>query len=438
MTRNAGTSSASRKPAVTPVPLLDVKRQYDDMGGEIRAAIERVCQSGRFVLGPECDALERDVAAYCTSRFAVGCASGSDALLLSLLALGIGAGDEVIVPSYTFFATASAVWRVGARPVFVDIDPATYNLDPAKIEPLITARTKAVIPVHLFGQCAEMKPIEKTAWAHGLAIVEDAAQAIGAEFAGRRAGAMGDVGCLSFYPTKNLGGFGDGGMIVANREDLAQKIRLLSVHGMQPRYYHQVVGINSRLDSIQAAVLRVKLPHLDRWVEMREANAQRYAELFREYRLDKTLQLPTTAVRRRHVWNQYVVRVPDGRRDALRQHLTTAQVGSEIYYPAPLHLQPCFTPLGYAVGDLPETERAAAETLALPIYPELTGHEQRQVVESIATFFAVNHGRTHHAPGSSIPSLSDGPLSTLPMVPTHDATAPTMLATEATARRKAG
>jgi dTDP-4-amino-4,6-dideoxygalactose transaminase len=300
------------------------------------------------------------------------------------------------LPSYTFFATASAVWRLGAKIVFCDIEPATFNMDAAKIEALVHGTTKAIIPVHLFGQCVEMKAVEKVAWARGLAIVEDAAQAIGAEYAGRRAGSLGDIACFSFYPTKNLGAFGDGGMLTTGREDLAGKLRLLATHGMSPRYYHQIVGVNSRLDTIQAAILRVKLPHLDRWTEMREANANHYASLFRDYRLDRALELPRTVGRKRHVWNQYVIRVPDGRRDALRQRLTESHIGSEVYYPVPLHLQECFGSLGYGPGDFPESERAAAETLALPIYPELTGHEQRQVVEAIHAFFSNGEGRKFH------------------------------------------
>jgi dTDP-4-amino-4,6-dideoxygalactose transaminase len=394
MSRFTATPASLRKnPAATPVPLLDVKRQYDDLGAEFRAAIDRVCRSGRFVGGPDCEALEQEIATYCQARHAIGCASGSDAILLALMALDIGPGDEVILPSYTFFATASAVWRVGAKIVFCDIDPTTFNLDAEKFEPLITPATKAIIPVHLFGECVEMKAIEKVAWARGLAIIEDAAQAIGAEYAGRRAGSLGDIGCFSFYPTKNLGACGDGGMLTTGREDLAQRLRLFATHGMSPRYYHQVVGINSRLDTIQAAILRVKLPHLDRWTEMREANADHYESLFQDYRLDRILQLPRRVGRNRHVWNQYVIRVPDGRRDALRQRLTDAQVGTEIYYPVPLHLQECFRSLGHGPKDFPESERAAQETLALPIYPELTGHEQRQVVEAVHSFFADGDAR---------------------------------------------
>ncbi len=303
------------------------------------------------------------------------------------MALSIGPGDEVLLPSYTFFATASAVTRLGAKAVFVDIDPVTYNLSPAHLQKLITPASKAVIAVHLFGQCAEMQAIRELARRHHLSIVEDAAQAIGAEYQGCRAGSLGDIGCISFYPTKNLGGMGDGGLLTTADAQLAESLRLFRGHGMQPRYYHRVVGINSRLDTLQAAVLNVKLPHLDQWTRDRQANAERYHELFTAAGLHTALTLPHTAPQRRHVWNQYVVRVPDGRRDALRQHLTAAGVGTEIYYPLALHQQECFRELGYLPGSLPESERAARETLALPIFPELTPFEQQTVVRCVAQFF---------------------------------------------------
>ncbi|HVA45565.1 MAG TPA: DegT/DnrJ/EryC1/StrS family aminotransferase [Pirellulales bacterium] len=375
-----------------PVPLIDMGRQYAAIESEVLAAISRVCSSGKFVLGPDCTELEQALAKYCRAKHAVACASGSDALLLALMALDVGPGDEVLLPSYTFFATAAAVARLGARPVFVDIEPETFNLNPALIRRQITAKTKAIMPVHLYGQCAEMAPLVDLARDHDLAIVEDAAQAIGAEYGGQRAGAIGDIGCFSFYPTKNLGGFGDGGLLTTNHDHLADKLRLLRVHGMQPRYHHRLLGINSRLDSLQAAVLNVKLPHLDDWTQRRQRHAARYTQLFTAYGLERGVKLPQTAACRRHVWNQYIVRVPDGRRDALRQHLTDRKIGSEIYYPVPLHLQECFTHLGYQRGDLPETERAAAETLALPIFPELTAAEQELVVRETAAFFGVRHG----------------------------------------------
>ena len=389
--------SVAPLPSSAGVPLIDMQRQYAALETELLAAIQRVCSSGRFVLGPDCLDLERAVAAYNQTKHAIACASGSDALLLALMASGVDAGDEVIVPSYTFFATASAVARLGAKPVFVDIEPDGFNIDPARIEAAVTPATKAVIPVHLYGQCAEMKPIIEVAKRHGLTVIEDAAQAIGAEYQGRRAGSIGQMGCLSFYPTKNLGGFGDGGMLTTNDDQLADKLRLLRVHGMQPRYYHQVLGINSRLDSLQAAVLNVKLPHLNRWTELRQAHAERYAELFRSHGLDRVLVLPPTLADRRHVWNQYVVRVPEGRRDALRTHLGQKKIGSEIYYPVPLHNQPCFAYLGVRPGSLPETDRAAAESMALPIFPELTAGEQALVVQEIAAFFGAAPAGAGHA-----------------------------------------
>jgi dTDP-4-amino-4,6-dideoxygalactose transaminase len=372
---------------VVGVPLIDISRQFAQLEHDLAAAMARVCRSGRFVLGPDCQALEDGIAAYCQARHAIACASGSDALLLSLMAHEIGPGDEVIVPSYTFFATASAVSRLGASPVFVDIDPASYNLDPALVAAAVTSATKAIIAVHLYGQCADIAPLVALARRHGLAVIEDACQAIGAEYRGRRAGVLGDVGCFSFYPTKNLGGWGDGGMLTTQDDKLADKLRLLRVHGMQPRYYHQLLGINSRLDTLQAAVLNIKLPHLENWTARREAHAQRYGELFRAAKLDSLLGLPTADSEGRHVWNQYVVRVPGGRRDALREHLTQRKIGTEIYYPVPLHRQQCFATLGYGEGSLPETDRAARETLALPIFPELTAAEQALVVHEIASYF---------------------------------------------------
>lgn len=371
-----------------PIPLVDVQQQYAALEAEITEAIERVCQSGRLILGPEVEQLETDLARYCHAEFAVGCASGSDALLLSMLALGIGRGHEVILPSYTFFATAGAVWQAGAVPVFVDIDPVTYNIDPEKIEAAITPNTRAIIPVHLYGQCADMEAINRIAKTHQLAVVEDACQAIGAEFQGRRAGSLGDLGCFSFYPTKNLGCLGDGGILTTSDPLIAEHLRLLRTHGMKPRYYHKIVGINSRLDALQAAVLNIKLAHLDRWTQQRAENAARYDRLFTICGLEKKLKLPQTAADRRHVWNQYVIRVPAGRRDALREHLSQKQIGTEIYYPLPTHRQECFAQLDTAGCSLPETDRAAQETLALPIFPELTADQQARVVGEIAAFFS--------------------------------------------------
>ena len=400
------------------VPLLDLSRQYAPLREQLIAALSRVCDSGRFVLGPDVAALEENVAAYCQVRHAIGCASGSDALLLALMACEVGPGDEVILPSFTFFATASAATRLGATPVFADVEPVTFNLDPQAVERLVTPATKAILPVHLFGQCAPIEAISRIARPRGLAVIEDAAQAIGAELDRRRAGSLGEIGCFSFYPTKNLGGAGDGGMLTTNRDDLADKLRLLRVHGMRPRYYHPVVGINSRLDSFQAAVLNVKLSHLDRWTAMRQANARRYTEQLTEAGLDRVLGLPSCAAGRRHVWNQYVIRVPNGKRDDLRQFLAEAKIGTEIYYPLGLHEQPCFAYLGYAPTDLPETYRASREVLALPIFPELTAREQQTVVKRIAAFFrraSAGHALTGpkflEQPGARVRPRGTGALS---------------------------
>lgn len=397
MDRSAG-SSPHAPVAPAPVPLLDVKRQYEPLREKLLAAVTQVCDSGRYVMGPECEELERALADYTGARHAIACASGSDALLLALMALDVGPEDEVICPSFTFFATASAVTRLGAKPVFIDIEPGTFNLDPQLLPGLITPRTKAIIPVHLFGQCAAMDAIGQVAAKHKLPIIEDACQAIGAAYAGRGAGTLGDIGCFSFYPTKNLGGFGDGGLLTTDRDDLAAKLRLLRVHGMEPRYYHQVVGINSRLDTIQAALLSVKLPYLDQWSRHRQSNAQRYHTLLAERGLDKILGLPQTARAAKHVWNQYTIRVPDGKRDELRKHLTAAKIGTEIYYPVPLHEQQCFRSLGCVQGSLPETERAAREVLALPIFPELRAEEQEIVVDRIAEFFGITRPSASRAP----------------------------------------
>lgn len=392
---------APHQDGASPVPLIDVSRQYEPLKQEILAAIAQVCDSGRFILGPDCQQLEREMADYCGAKHGVSCASGSDALLLALMAADIGAGDEVICPSYTFFATASAVWRLGAKPVFVDIDPATFNICPDAIDAAITPATKAIIPVHLFGQCAEMDKIEAVATKHNLLIITDACQAIGAEYRGRRAGSLGRIACFSFYPTKNLGGFGDGGMMTTSDDVLADRLELLRGHGMRPRYYHREVGINSRLDSIQAAVLRIKLRHLETWTQMRRINADQYSRLFAERGLDSIIGLPVEIPHGRHVWNQYVIRVPDGRRDALRAYLAERKIGTEIYYPVPLHEQDCFRPLGYAPEALPETYRAARETLALPCFPELTLEEQATVVGAIGDYFGVPLRKVHgglHAP----------------------------------------
>jgi dTDP-4-amino-4,6-dideoxygalactose transaminase len=367
---------------------LDVRRQIARLRPEIAAAIDRVCDSGAFIHGPACEEFERAAADYCGVAHAVGCASGSDALLLALMALDIGSGDEVLVPSFTFFATAGAVWRVGAVPVFVDIDPVTFNLDPHDAAKKVTPATKAIIPVHLFGQCAEMEAVGDLARAHSLAVIEDAAQAIGATYDGRRAGSLGRLGCFSFYPTKNLGAFGDAGMITTDDDELAERLRILRNHGQQPQYHHHVVGINSRLDTLQAAVLNVKLSRLDQWEAARTKNAARYTQLFESAGLTDRIKLPAVVRPCHSVWNQYTIRVRGGQRDRLREHLTARGIGSAIYYPVPLHLQTCFAQLGYRRGSLPATEAAAQEVLSLPIFAELDGSEQQAVVNACREFFA--------------------------------------------------
>ena len=350
--------------APLPVPLFDISRQHEQLETELLAALKQVCTSGKFVLGPDVVELERRMTELCGAKHAVACASGSDALLLALMAYDIGPGDEVICPSYTFFATASAVTRLGATPVFVDIEADTCNLDVAQVARHVTSRTRAIIPVHLYGQCAEMTPLMDLARLHGLAVIEDACQAIGAGYRGKSAGSIGDIGCFSYYPTKNLGAYGDAGMLTTNDDALADKLRLLRGHGMQPRYYHKLVGINSRLDSLQAAVLNVKLPHLERWTEARRTRAERYTTAFTERGLGDALRLPVVRADRKHVWNQYVIHVGDDRRNALRAFLADQKIGTEVYYPVPLHRQECFSYLGYGIGSLPHTERAAAETVA--------------------------------------------------------------------------
>lgn len=380
-------SAAASAAALKPVPLFDISRQHQALEQEIAAAMVKVCTSGKFILGPDVVELEAATAKYCDAKHAISCASGSDALLLALMAFDVGPGDEVICPSYTFFATASAVARLGATPIFVDIDPKTFNLDVGLVADEITPRTKAILPVHLYGQCVDMEPLMALAERHGIRVIEDSCQAIGSEYKGKRTGALGDIACFSYYPTKNLGAYGDGGMLTTDDDALADKLRLLRGHGMQPRYYHQLIGINSRLDSLQAAVLNIKLPHLDTWTAARQERAQRYTEAFTQAGLTDVLELPTVAPERRHVWNQYIVRVSGGKRDELRTFLAERKVGTEIYYPVPLHQQACFQYLGCATGTLPETERAAVETLALPIFPELTIDEQRTVVEQIGAFF---------------------------------------------------
>lgn len=438
--------SLRSSPSALRVPLLDLQAQYRTIQAEIETAVLEVLRSGHYILGPKVEECERAVAAYCGCAHGVGVSSGTDALLVCLMAEGIGPGDEVITTPYTFFATAGAIARVGATPVFVDIDPKTYNIDPALIEPRITPRTKAIIPVHLFGQCAEMDPILDIAKRHKLVVIEDAAQAIGAEYKGRRAGSMGHYGCLSFFPSKNLGCAGDGGMVVAQDAARADKVRLLRTHGSRPKYHHKLVGGNFRLDALQAAIVTVKLPHLDAWTAARQANARRYRELFAEWGLSRfspnengtvplasggpsesstketcsrpsalrtlppahcgtvpsepPVQLPhdssltpssplsalsSPTPPSRHIYNQFVIRVSE--RDKLKAHLHAQGIGTEIYYPVPMHLQECFAGLGHKVGDLPASGEAATRSLALPVSPGLSDEQIQYTVACIGQFY---------------------------------------------------
>lgn len=365
------------------VPLLDLKAQYRQIKDEVKAAVSAVMESQHFILGPEVSALEAEIAAYSSVGHAVGMSSGTDALLAALMAVEAGPGDEVITTPYTFFATAGVIARLGAKPVFVDIDPVTYNISPDALAAAITDRTRAIIPVHLYGRMADMDPIMKAAGAAGIPVIEDAAQAIGsADHAGRRAGSVGDMGCFSFFPSKNLGGFGDGGMTTARSEGVANRLRILRVHGSNPKYYHQVVGGNFRLDALQAAVLRVKLRYLDSWTAARRRNAETYRTLFAQAGLDDRVVVPQDEPG--HIYNQFVIRVQE--RDRLQVHLAQHNIGTEVYYPVPLHLQECFAYLGYPRGSLPNSEAAADQTLALPIYPELVEDQLEHVVTSVAEF----------------------------------------------------
>jgi len=398
------------------IPLLDLKRQYQSIKPEIDAAIQHVLESGRFILGPEVKAFEQEVAEYCGVKHAIGVASGTDALLLSLRALGIGSGDsargitrdgnipraKVIIPSFTFFATAGVVHNVGATPVFADIDPKTFNLDPSNVRRILTTnhelrtKIKAIIPVHLYGQMADMDEIMSIAREYDIAVVEDAAQAIGAEYLpraipadktisrGRKAGTIGNLGCFSFFPTKNLGAYGDGGMVITNDDELAERVRILRAHGSKPKYYHRMVGINSRLDALQAAILRVKLTHLSDWTTARQRVATRYDKMLHDV---DGIETPYRATNRSHIFHQYTIRVKDGCRDALKQHFKEQGIGTSIYYPLPLHLQECFYELGYKEGDLRVSEEASREVLSLPMFPELAQEEQDYVIQQIRAFF---------------------------------------------------
>ena len=389
------------------VPLLDLKPQYAPIKAEIQTAINEVCDSQYFIMGPKVEALEKDLAAYCQTEFALGVSSGTDALLLALMGLDVGAGDEVITTPYTFFATAGCIARLGAKAVFVDIDPHTYNIDPALIEAKITSKTKAIIPVQLYGQSVDMDPIMEIAERHNIHVIEDAAQAIGAEYKGKRAGSIGHIGCFSFFPSKNLGAFGDGGAVTTNDPKLAEYMKVLRVHGGQPKYFHKFVGANFRLDALQAAVVQIKLRYLDEWTAGRQRNAALYNNIFTEAGLtagdDPALVLPAESSEvgqyaqrnstteapfkgQRHIYNQYILRVRD-RRDELRAFLSERNIGNEVYYPVPLHLQECFAEWGYSAGDFPESERAANHTIAIPIYPELSEEQIHAVVAGIAAFY---------------------------------------------------
>lgn len=374
------------------VPLLDLKEQYKSIKEEILTVAEEIFESQHFILGPRVEALEKDIAGYCSSKHALGVSSGTDALLISLMAADIGSQHTVITTPYTFFATAGSIFRTGARPIFVDIDPDTYNISPQGLESVIAsmtdnelARLKAVIPVHLYGQCADMDPILKIAKEYHLVVIEDAAQAIGAEYRGRRAGSMGDLGCFSFFPSKNLGAFGDGGMVTTDSDELYDKLRILRVHGSHPKYYHKLAGGNFRLDAFQAAVVSIKLKHLDNWTKARQENARKYRELFADAGIDDMINLPVEK-ENRHIYNQFVICVRD-KRDELRMFLNERRVGTEIYYPIPMHLQECFLDLNYKKGDFPVAEHAALHTVALPIYPELSDDQLAYVVEKIAAFY---------------------------------------------------
>ena len=383
------------------VPLLDLKAQYRTIKEDIDKALISVAESQGCILGPEVEKLEKDLAAYLDCKYAIGVSSGTDALLVALMAIDIKPGDEVIIPTYSFFATAGVVSRLNATPVFIDSDPLTFNIDPTKLEALINEKTKAIIPVHLYGQCADMDPIMEIANKHGLMVIEDGAQAIGSQYKdGRKAGSIGHIGCFSFYPSKNLGCFGDGGLVTTNDETLYERLKIMRVHGGKPKYYHKVIGGNFRLDAIQAAVLNVKFPHLDSWTAKRQENAELYTKFFKDHGLAEVegklefddrnkVLLPDPVYKKNdlkyyHIYNQYVIRVEN--RDELRKYMTENEIGAEIYYPVPFHLQECFADLGYKKGDFPVSESCAADTIALPIYPELTNEQIEFTVKTISDF----------------------------------------------------
>ncbi len=363
------------------VPLLDLQAQYREYGEELEKEVIEILRSGRYIKGPKLEEMERELARYCGVEHAVACASGTDSILLALMAHGVGPGSEVITSPYTFFATAGCISRLGARPVFVDIDPATYNINPELIPAALTGKTAAIIPVHLYGQCADMDPILALGREKGIPVIEDAAQAIGAEYRGRKAGSMGAIGCFSFFPSKNLGACGDGGFMTTNDPALAEQLTILREHGAKPKYYHRVIGINSRMDALQAGVILVKLPFLESWHQGRRKNAAFYGQRLAAL----PLTLPRIAEECKTVFNQYVIRT--ARRDQMRKHLQERGIGNEIYYPVPLHLQECYRDLGYGEGSFPEAEGAARETLALPIYPQLTESQLEEVCAALEEFF---------------------------------------------------
>jgi dTDP-4-amino-4,6-dideoxygalactose transaminase len=364
------------------VLLIDLKRQYEPIKNDVENAVKTVLDHGQFILGPELKRFEAEVAEYCDIKHAIGVASGTDALLLALRAFHVGPGDEVITSAFSFFASAGVISRLGAKPVFVDIDPDTYNIDPELIEKAITRKTKAIMPIHLFGQCADMDPIVEIAKRHGIKVVEDAAQAIGSKYRDIYAGAVSDAGCFSFFPTKNLGCAGDGGMIVTNDDKLADAIRILRVHGGRSEYHHEIVGYNSRLDTIQAALLSAKLPHLKGWTEARRKNAARYDEALKALPLKTPKVMPWAY----HIYNQYTIALD--RRDELQNWLKERQIGHKVYYPVPFHMQECFGDLNYSAGDLPHSEKAAKAVISIPIFGEMTGEEQDEVIDAIKGFFA--------------------------------------------------
>ena len=383
------------------VPLLDLQAQYAPIRGDILAAVTRVCDSQRFIMGPEIEALEGELARLLGVEHAVAVSSGTDALLLALMTLGVGPGDEVVTAAHSFFATAGVIERAGARPVFVDVDPDTFNIDASRVASAITPRTEAIVPVHLFGLCADLDPIAAAASRASVPVVEDAAQAIGATYKSRPAGGIGLLGCFSFFPTKNLGAFGDAGLVTTNDASLAKRARMLRTHGEEPKYHHHLVGGNFRMDALQAAVLRVKAPRLAAWTDLRRRNAGRYRQMFRDAGCGALVTLPVEPPDRRHIYNQFVIRTPD--RDGLKRRLDERGIGNEIYYPLPLHLQPCFARLGYHEGDFPHAERAARESLAIPIYGELASDQQQLVVDEVAEFL---HGTRPAGAGRQRSSLS--------------------------------